>query len=81
MIVLQYLDRRLYDVTELFKSTRRMTLFLLPTFEREVAPLLKKQPAGGRKLYQEFVQVLFADEGRSFRRTITIAPTCGCSNT
>jgi hypothetical protein len=32
-------------------------------FEGEVAPLLKKEPAGGRKLYQQFVQVLCADEG------------------
>lgn len=61
--VLQYLDHHLYDVTDFFKSTGRMTLYLLPTFEGKAAPLLKKEPAGGRKLYQEYVQTLFADEG------------------
>ncbi len=63
VIVLQYLDRVLYDVTEHFRSTGRMTLYLLPTFEREVAPLLKKEPAGGWELYREFAQLSFADEG------------------
>jgi hypothetical protein len=61
--VLQYLDHHLYDVTDFFKSTGKMTLYLLPTFEGKAAPLLKKEPAGGRKLYQEYVQTLFADEG------------------
>jgi hypothetical protein len=63
VIVLQYADRHLYDVTRYFKSGGRMTLYLLPTSEGKVAPLLKKIPAGGRALYEEYVQLLFADEG------------------
>ena len=63
VIVLQYLDRQLHDVTEHFKSSPRMTLFVLPTREREIPPLLKKVPAGGSKHYEEFVQLAFADQG------------------
>jgi hypothetical protein len=63
IIVLQYLDYHIYDVTDYVRNTGNMTLFLLPTFEGKVAPLLKKEPAGGRKLYQQFVRVLCADEG------------------
>jgi len=61
--VLQYLNGQLYDVTRFFKSTGRMTLYLLPTHEGKGPPLLKKKPAGGSKLYQEYVQIAFADEG------------------
>ena len=63
ILIFQYLDYHVYDVTDHVKPSGRMTLFLLPTFEGEVAPLLKKEPAGGRKLYQQFAQVLCADEG------------------
>lgn len=63
VIVLQYLDRYLYDVTSHFASTGTMTLFLLPTFERQKAPLLNKVPAGGRKLYGRYVRLLAADDG------------------
>jgi hypothetical protein len=63
VFVLQYLDRHLYDVTKHFKSTGKMTLFLMPTSEGESAPLLKKMPAGGRELYNHYVQLLIADEG------------------
>ena len=63
IIVLQYLGRRLYDVTPYFKRTGKMVLFLLPTPEGAAAPLLKKNPAGGAELYQDYVQTLIADEG------------------
>ncbi len=63
ILVLQYFNGRLYDVTSYFKDTGRMTLYLLPTWEGEAAPLLKKVPAGGRKLYEQYVQLLLADEG------------------
>ncbi len=63
VIILQYLDRRLYDVTSYFKSSGKMTLYVLPTLEREVAPLLKKTPAGGNQLYAKYVQLLVADAG------------------
>ena len=63
MIVLQYLDRHLYDVTGFFTSTGKMVLYLLPTYEGQVAPLLKKEPAGGRMLQQEYVRMMFGDEG------------------
>lgn len=46
VFVLQYLGGTLYDVTGHFKSTDRMTLYVLPTFEGKVAPLFKKEPAG-----------------------------------
>jgi hypothetical protein len=61
--VLQYLDHHLYDVTRFFMNNRKMTFYVPPTFEGEVPPLLKKEPAGGRGNYQENVQLLFADEG------------------
>ena len=62
VIVLQYLDQVLYDVTDHFRSTGKMTLHLLPTFEHEVAPLLRKVPAGGWDLHREFVQLSLADD-------------------
>jgi hypothetical protein len=63
VIVLQYLGGKLYDVTRYFKTTGKMTLYLLPTFEGEIAPLLKKEPAGGSRLYSRYVQLLIADAG------------------
>jgi len=63
VFVLQYLDYRIYDVTQYIKRTGSMTLFLLPTYEGKVAPLLKKEPAGGRDLYGRYVRVMCADEG------------------
>ena len=63
VIVLQYLDRHLHDVTSYFKSSGKMTLYVLPTSEAEVAPLLKKTPAGGNQLYGQYVQMLLADAG------------------
>jgi hypothetical protein len=64
VIVLQYLDQRLYDVTAHFKSNGKMTLYLLPTLKAEIAPLLKKEPAGGSRLYGQFVTMLIADAGK-----------------
>jgi hypothetical protein len=63
VLVLQYLDGHLYDVTSYFKSNGKMTLFLLPTSEGDGAPLLKKEPAGGRALYASHVQMMRGDEG------------------
>jgi hypothetical protein len=63
IIVLQYLDRRLYDVTDYFRGTGRMALYLTPTFEGKAAPLLRKVPAGGRQLHRNYVQMLIADDG------------------
>ena len=63
ILVLQYFNGRLYDVTSYFKDKGRMTLYLLPTWEEEAAPLLRKIPAGGRKLYDQYVQLLIADDG------------------
>ena len=63
LIILQYLDRRLYDVSHYFNDAGRMTLFLLPTSEGVGAPLLKKVPAGGWKRFHERVQLLIGDEG------------------
>ena len=63
VLVLQYLDGHLYDVTSYFKSNGKMTLFLLPTSEGDGAPLLKKEPAGGRALYASHVQMMRGDDG------------------
>jgi hypothetical protein len=63
IFVFQYLDHHLYDVTDFFRSTGKMTLFVPPTFEGRAPPLLKNEPAGGAKNYQQYVQVLLADEG------------------
>lgn len=63
VLVLQYLDGHLYDVTSCFKSNGKMTLFLLPTAEGDGAPLLKKEPAGGRALYASHVQLMRGDDG------------------
>lgn len=63
VMVLQYLDRRLYDVTDYFRSTGKMVLYLTATFEGKAAPLLRKEPAGGRQLHRNYVQMLFADDG------------------
>ncbi len=63
ILVLQYFNGCLYDATSYFKDAGRMTLYLLPTWEGEAAPLLKKIPAGGRKLYEQYVQLLIADDG------------------
>ncbi len=63
VFVLQYLDGHLYDVTGFFRTGGKMTLFLLPTAEGKAAPLLEKEPAGGRKTFAEYVQMSIADEG------------------
>ncbi len=65
LFIFQYLGGRLYDVTSYFKSTGRMTLFVLPTFEGKVPPIFRKDPAGGRALYQSLVRLSFGDEGAS----------------
>jgi len=61
--VLQYLDHHLYDVTDHFKNSSKMTLYVLPTPEAVAPPLLKKEPAGGHKIFRENVNLAFADEG------------------
>jgi hypothetical protein len=61
--IVQHLDGRFYDVTDYFRETGRMTLFVLPTIERKPPPLLKKNPVGGRLLYTQYVEVALADEG------------------
>jgi hypothetical protein len=63
LIVLQYLDRRLYDVTEYCRATGKMTLYLLPTMEGQGAPLLKLEPAGGWDRYRELVHLMIGDDG------------------
>ena len=40
-----------------------MTLYVLPTTEGKIPPLLEKEPVGGRKLYESYVQMLVADQG------------------
>jgi hypothetical protein len=61
--VLQYLDHHLYEVTDHFKNSGLMTLYVLPTPEGKAPPLLKKEPAGGNKIFRENVKLSFADEG------------------
>ncbi len=64
-IVLQYLDRHLYDVTRFMEGGGPMNLFLLPTSEGTGAPLLKKEPAGGWKRFRPYVRLQIGDEGGS----------------
>ncbi|MBZ5497948.1 MAG: hypothetical protein LAP85_16210 [Acidobacteriia bacterium] len=63
VIVFQYLGGRFFDVTPYYPASGTMTLYILPTPEREIAPLLKKVPAGGRTLYARYVRIACADEG------------------
>lgn len=63
VLILQHLDRHLYDVTSYFRRTGKITIFLLPTSEGNGAPLLKKEPAGGEEIHDRYVQVLIADDG------------------
>lgn len=62
-IVLQFLDRHLYDVSRYFREGGKMTLFLLPTSEGTGAPLLEKIPAGGRSIYGRYVDLSIGDQG------------------
>jgi len=61
--ILQYLDGHFHDLTAYYRHSRRLTLFLLPTFEQQVPPLLKQEPAGGWQLYRNYVELMIADEG------------------
>jgi hypothetical protein len=61
--VLQYLDHHLYDVTDHFKSSGRMMIYVLSTPEGVAPPLLKKEPAGGNTTLRENVSLAFGDEG------------------
>jgi hypothetical protein len=61
--VIQNLNERFYDVTGYYRPLGKMTLYVLPTSEGKAPPLLQKEPAGGRKLYDSHVKMLLADEG------------------
>jgi hypothetical protein len=61
--VIQNLYDRFYDVTNYYRHGGKMTLYVLPTSEGTAPPLLKREPAGGRSLYDSHVELLIADEG------------------
>ncbi len=60
---MQILDGNFYNVSEQHKAGGRMTMFLLPTLEKELPPRLRSEPAGGKQLYQRFVDLQFLDAG------------------
>jgi hypothetical protein len=61
--ILFYLDGRLYDVTRYYKPTGRLTLYILPTREKEIPPQMARQPVAGGQIYAKHINLLFGDRG------------------
>lgn len=63
ILILYYLDGHLHDVTGYYKQAGRLSIFLLPTFEKTIPPLMEKEPIGGWQLHAAHTGIQFADRG------------------
>jgi hypothetical protein len=61
--ILFYLDGHLYDVTRYYKPKGRLSLYILPTREKEIPPQMAKQPVAGWQVYAKHINLLFGDRG------------------
>jgi hypothetical protein len=61
--ILFYLDGRLYDVTRYYKPNGRLSLYVLPTREKEIPPQMAKQPKAGWEVFAKHIDLLLGDRG------------------
>ncbi len=60
---LYLLDGRFYDLTTKLRGMGKVSLFVLPTSEGKIPPLLEQEPLGGRESHQAYVDILTGDTG------------------